>query len=87
MNHYADQFVCANQVVQWCRLNISHDYNQQSKDVCRYELCFQNRIIQLRMTLICTSTNILLTCTCKIVFVKQVFLAYWNPRYRQINSI
>ena len=33
MNHSTDQFVCDNQVVQWCRLNISHDYNQQSKDV------------------------------------------------------
>ena len=54
MNHYADRFVCSNQVVQWCHLNLSHDYNQQSKDVHRYELCFQNRIIQLRITLICT---------------------------------
>ena len=87
MNHYADRFVCANQVVQWCRLNLSHDYNKKSKDVHMYELCFQNRIIQLRMTLICTSTNILFTCTCEIVYVGQVFLAYWNPRYRQSNSI
>ena len=87
MNHSADWCVCANQVVQWCRLNLRHDYNQQSKDVRRYELCFQNRIIQLRMTLICTSTSIVFTCTCKIVYVGQFFLAYWNPRYRQINPI
>ena len=53
MNHSADKFVCANQVVQWCHLNLSHDYNQQSKDVHRYELCFQNKIIQLGMDLIC----------------------------------
>ena len=69
MNHSTDRFVCANQVVQWCHLNLSHDYNQQSKDVRRYELCFQNRIIQLRLNLIYTSTNILFTCTCKIVYV------------------
>ena len=82
MNHYADRFVCANQAIRWCHLNLNHDYNQQSKDVRMYELCFQNRIIQLRMTLICTSTNILFTCTCNIVYVGKVFLAYWNPRYR-----
>ena len=87
MNHYADRFVCANQVVQWCHLNLSRDYNQQSKDVRRYELCFQNRIIQLRMTLICTSTSILFTCTCQIVYGGHVVLAYWNPRYRHINPI
>ena len=48
--------MCVNQVVQCFRLNLIHDYNQQSKYVRRYEICFQNRIIQLRMTLICTST-------------------------------
>ena len=87
MNHSIDQFVCVDQIVQWFHVNLSHDCNQQLKDVRRYELCFQKRIIQLRMTLICTSTNILFTCTCKIVYVGQVFLAYWNPRYRQINPI
>ena len=87
MNHSADRFVFDDQVVQWCHLNLSHDYNQQSKDVRRYELCFQNRIIQLGMTLICTFSNILLTCTCKIVYVWIAFLAYWNPRYRHINLI
>ena len=25
MNHSSDRFVCANQVVQWCHLNLSHD--------------------------------------------------------------
>ena len=87
MNHSIDRFMCAKQVDKWFLLNLSYDYNQQSKDVRRYELCFQNRIIQLRTNLICTSTNILFTCTCKIVYVGHVFLAYWNPRYRQINPI
>ena len=73
MNHSTDCFVCANQVVQWFRVNLSHDCNQQSKDVRRYELCFQNRIIQLGMTLICTSSNILLTCTCKLFMLDRFF--------------
>ena len=73
MNHYVDRFVCCNQVVQWCGVNISHDCNQQSKDVHRYELCFQNKFIQLGMTLTCTSSNILLTCTCKLFMFEFFF--------------
>ena len=38
MSHSADRFVSADQVVQWCRLNLSHEYNHRSKDVRRYEL-------------------------------------------------
>ena len=73
MNYSFDRFVFANQVVQWCCLNLSHDYNQQSKDVRRYELCFQNKIIQLGMTLVCTSSNILLMCTCKLFMLDNFF--------------
>ena len=29
MNHSIDRFVCVNQVVQWCHLNLNHDYNQK----------------------------------------------------------
>ena len=83
MNHSADQFVCANQVVQWCHVNISHDCNEQSKDVCRYELCFQNKIIQLGMTLICTSSNILLTCICKEIFMLDRF--FWHIGIQDID--
>ena len=73
MNYYVDLFLCANQVVQWCRVNLSHDCNQQSKDVRRHELCFQNSVSQLGRTLICTSSNILLTCTCKLFMLGKFF--------------
>ena len=63
MNHYADRFVCANQFVQWFHVNLIHECNQKSNDVCIYELCFQNKFIQLWMNLTCTSSNILHTCT------------------------
>ena len=83
MKHSADQFVCSNQVVQWCHVNLSHDCNQQSKDVRRYELCFQNKFIQLGMTLICTSSNILLTCTCKLFMLDRFF---WHIRIQYIDG-
>ena len=73
MKHSTDQFVCANQVVQWCRVNLNHDCNQQSNDMSLYEPCFQNKIIHLGMTLICTSSNILLTCTCKLFMLDRFF--------------
>ena len=82
MNHSAIRIVCANQVVQWCSLNLSHDCNQQSKDVCRYELCFQNKIIQLGMTLTYTSSNILLTCTCKLFMLDRFF---WHIGIQDID--
>ena len=82
MNHSVDRFVCANQVVQWCRLNLNHDYNQQSKDVRRYELCFQNKIIQLGMNLICKPSKILLTCTCRLFMLKRFF---WHIGIQDID--
>ena len=82
MNHYANQFVCADQVVQLCSVNLNHDCNQQSKDVHRYEFCFQNIIIQLGMTLICTSSNILLTCTCKLFMLDRFF---WHIGIQDID--
>ena len=82
MNHSIDLFVCANKVVQWCHLNLIHDCNQQSKDVRRYELCFQNKFIQLVMSLTCTSSNILLTCTCKLFMLDMFF---WHIGIQDID--
>ena len=77
-------FLCADQVVQWCHVNLIHDCNQQSKDVHMHELCFQNRIIQLGMTLICISSNILLTCTCKLFMLARVF---WHIGIQDIDRL
>ena len=82
MNHFSNRFVCVDQVVQWCHVNIIHNCNQQSKYVHRYELCFQNKIIQLGMTLICTSSNILLTCTCKFFMLDRFF---WHIGIQDID--
>ena len=74
--------MCSNQVVKWYCVNISHDCNQQSKHVRRYELCFQNKFIQFGMTLICTSSNILLTCTCKMFMLDRFF---WHIGIQDID--
>ena len=73
MNHSTNRFVCVDQVFQWSHVNLSHDCNQKSNDVHIYELSFQNKIIQLGMTLICTSSNILVTCTCKFFMLDRCF--------------
>ena len=83
MNHSANQFMSTNDVFQWCRVNIIHKSNQQSKDVCKYELCFQNKFIQLGMTLICTSSNILLTCTCKLFMLDRFF---WHIEIQYVDE-